>query len=409
MHKRIIEQILQQYSGRIRAYLIRLVSNIDDAEDLLQEVKIKAWYHWQSEIPAAPQAWLYKVARNKAIDFLRQCRQPVEYIEEQQFSDIDDEQLSSLLDDELLKLIFICCHPSLDPAAQVALTLRLVLNFSLEQTARALLVKPKAMEQRLLRARQKISQAGIAYSIPHDKHLYQRLNSVLTCLYLLFNEGYVATAQSELMSRELCKLAMSLTELIANHYANNAEVLGLWSLMLILDGRAQARVKLDGAIVPLYEQQRSLWVLEQIQAGQTILDSSLALKQCPGPFQLQAAIASLQCDNQSGIHWPEILMLYDKLWQLSKSHVVAVNRVVVLIKLNAFNAAKRELEQLVEPLKHYHPFYLVRAEYYHQLGDKSRVGDDLQLAYQLTQNQSEREFIQQLLLRNDEQFSGRCH
>lgn len=329
---RDIETIFRDEAGRALATLIRLVGDFDLAEDALQDAFAVALARWSAcEIPDNPRAWLVNVARNKVIDRIR--RQAVfrgkqqALVHELELNAQGDDEAPAMLDDDMLRLIFTCCHPAFAPEVQVALTLRTVCGLSTAQVARAFLVSEEAMAQRLVRAKQKIRIAGIPYEVPERDTLVPRLDGVLTVIYLVFTEGYVATSGADLMRPDLAAEAIRLGRLLDRLMPDRAGIKGLLALMLLHDARRAGRETAAGDIVLLEEQDRSLWDRAQIKEGLRLVDDALHLPGRPQAHAVQAAIAALHARAASfeETDWPQIAGLYEVLLRISPSPVIELN------------------------------------------------------------------------------------
>jgi RNA polymerase sigma-70 factor, ECF subfamily len=329
-----IEKIFRDEAGRALATLIRLVGDFDLAEDVLQEAFAVALERWpDGEAPSNPRAWLINVGRNKAIDrvrrqiALRGKQDQLTHEIELNASCADEATEPSAVDDDMLRLIFTCCHPSFSPEVQVALTLRTVCGLTTAQVARAFLVNGDAMAQRLLRAKQKIRLAGIAYEVPEREALEPRLNGVLAVMYLVFTEGYVATSGENLMRPDLAREAIRLARLLNSLMPGRGEVRGLLALMLLHDARRAGRATAGGDIVLLEEQDRSLWDWQQIAEGLRLVEEALRVPGRPQSYAVQAAIAALhaRAPSYDDTDWPQIAGLYEVLLRINPSPVVELN------------------------------------------------------------------------------------
>jgi RNA polymerase sigma-70 factor, ECF subfamily len=328
-----IEKIFRDETGRTLATLIRLVGDFDLAEDALQEAFAAALERWPcTEVPANPRAWLVNVAHNKAIDRIRRQitfreKQPELTHEALLNAEILPEEDSAALDDDMLRLIFTCCHPSFAVEVQVALTLRTVCGLSTAQVARAFVVSEEAMGQRLVRAKQKIRLAGIPYEVPERDALGLRLRGVLAVIYLVFTEGYVATSGEALMRPDLAREAIRLARLLDALMPGRREVKGLLALMLLHDARRAGRQTAGGDIVLLEEQDRALWDQLQIAEGVRLVEEALQLPGRPEAYVVQAAIAALhaRAPNFQDTDWKQIAGLYEVLLRISPSPVIELN------------------------------------------------------------------------------------
>ena len=381
-----IDRIFRDEAGRALATLIRLVGDFDLAEDVLQEAFAVALERWPaSDPPSNPRAWLVNVARNKAIDRIR--RQVA-------FRGKQDELTHALLndaagsgepaeagavDDDMLRLIFTCCHPSFAPEVQVALTLRTVCGLSTAQVARAFLVGEEAMAQRLLRAKQKIRLAGIPYEVPEREALEPRLAGVLAVIYLVFTEGYAATSGDDLMHPDLAREAIRLGRLLDTLMPQRREIKGLLALMLLHDARRAGRATDAGDIVLLEEQDRALWDRAQIAQGLQLVEEALRLPGRPQTYAVQAAIAALhaQAPSYAETDWPQIAGLYEVLLRIAPSPVIELNHAAALSMVDG-PARALQLIDAIEArggLKGYELLPAVRADLLRRLGrhDQARA------------------------------------
>lgn len=399
-----VEQIYRDESRRVLATLIRLLGDFDLAEEALQEAFTIALDRWpQDGIPANPRAWLVSTGRFKAIDRLRRRSRfdasRAELARQLEAVAEVDVPADDLLEDDSLRLIFTCCHPALPADAQVALTLREVCGLTTEEIARAFLVTPSTIAQRIVRAKQKIRIARIPYQVPQRTELPARLESVLRVVYLVFNEGYCASGGAMLLradlSGEAIRLARMLLELLPD-----AEIMGLLALMLLHESRREARSDAGGEPVLLDEQDRSLWDRELIEEGAALVERAL-VSRCFGPYALQAAIVAVHAESTAAAEtdWPQIVGLYDVLLRMTPSPVIELNRAVALAMRDGPQAGLDCIEALLArgELRDYHLAYCAQAELNRRLGRMDLARAAYRCALERVVQEPERHFIERRL------------
>ena len=408
--RELLDTLYRVDSGRILATLIRLLGDFDLAEEAMHEAFAAALSLWpRSGVPGNPRPWLISTARFKAIDTLRRRArfdasqdELVRYLEAQlsspERSNADARSNEEdYLEDDRLRLIFTCCHPSLAPEARVALTLREVCGLTTEEIAKAFLTTPRTLAQRIVRAKAKIRETPIPYEVPTPQELPERLGAVLQVIYLVFNEGYSAAAGAEVTRAELTGEAIRLGRLLTE-LQPEPEVIGLLSLMLLQESRHAARTSPAGELILLENQDRSLWNREQIAEGVALLEKALKSRRF-GPYTLQAAIAAVHAEAESvaATDWRQIVALYDRLVRIQPSPVVQLNRAVAIAMRDGPEAGLTHIDAVLEhgELANYYLAHSARADMYRRLGRTAEARSSYEKALALTQQEPERQFLQE--------------
>jgi RNA polymerase sigma-70 factor, ECF subfamily len=405
-----LDSLYRLDSGRILATLIRLLGDFDLAEEAMHEAFAAALSLWpRSGVPGNPRPWLISTARFKAIDTLRRRArfdasqdELVRHLEAQWSSaERSNENEEDSLEDDRLRLIFTCCHPSLAPEAHIALTLREVCGLTTEEIAKAFLITPRTLAQRIVRAKAKIRETSIPYEVPTPQELPQRLNAVLQVIYLVFNEGYSAAAGAEVTRAELTGEAIRLGRLLTE-LRPEPEVIGLLSLMLLHESRRAARTSPTGELILLENQDRSLWNREQIAEGVALLEKAVKSRRF-GSYTLQAAIAAVhaQAESAAVTDWRQIVALYDRLVRIQPSPVVQLNRAVAIAMRDGPEAGLAHIEAVLEhgELANYYLAHSARADMYRRLGRTAEARSSYEKALALTQQEPERQFLQERIRR----------
>src|SRR5215468_1353812 len=395
-----IETLYRSESGRVLATLVCLLGDLDLAEEAMHEAFAAALESWpQTGIPDRPRPWLISTARNKAIDGMRRrarfdgAQRDFALYNEARINEasLDDEEI----EDDRLRLIFTCCHPALPPEGQVALTLREICGLTTEEIARAFLVTPATLAQRIVRAKAKIRETPIPYEVPTPQELPERLDAVLQVIYLVFNEGYSAAAGAEVTRAEITGEAIRLGRLLAA-LEPEPEVNGLLALMLLQESRRAARTSPAGELILLEHQDRALWNREQIAEGVGLVEKALSSRRF-GPYTLQAAIAAVHAEAEStaATDWRQIVALYNQLVRIQPSPVVHLNRAVAIAECDGPETGLAHINALLEhgELANYYLSHSARAELYRRLGRTAEARTSYEKALALTQQEPERQFL----------------
>jgi RNA polymerase sigma-70 factor, ECF subfamily len=402
-----IDAVYRSDWGRIVAGLIRLVGDFDVAEEAAQEAFAAAVDQWRdSPLPDSPRAWIIQTARHKAIDTIRRRKLFEEKVKPHAATELtqsvdDPSEAQTEIPDERLRLIFTCCHPSLAHESQVALTLRMLGGLETDAIARAFLVSETTMAQRLVRAKSKIRSAGIPFSVPDVDEMPERLEAVLTVLYLIFNEGYAATRGDSLLRTDLCAEAIRLGRLLRSLLtpAPPSEATALVALMMLHHARRDARLDQAGDLVLLEDQDRTRW--DQQQIAEALPLAREATRGAAGPFAVQAAIAALHCQapRAEDTDWPQILRLYDLLEQMQPSPIVSLNRAVAVAMVDGPHQALELVDALAAEgeLDSYHLLHATRADLLRRIGARTEAAQSYSRALELVTNDRERRFLERRL------------
>jgi RNA polymerase sigma-70 factor, ECF subfamily len=404
---RTIEAVWKIESTRLIAGIARVTQDIGIAEELAQDALVAALERWPDEgIPENPAAWLMTAAKRRAIDYLRrgqmlqrkhgEVARELEF-QQQQLADAMDQSLDDVIDDDVLRLIFTACHPVLAIEGRIALTLRLVCSLTTTEIARAFLVPEKTLGQRIFRAKKTLAEAHVPFETPRGDELRRRVESVLSVIYLIFNEGYTATSGKEWMRSELCDDALRLGRILVQFLPGESEVHGLLALLELQASRSVARRGRNGEAVLLPDQNRSLWDYAQIQRGMAALEQAQRLGGGAGNYALQAAIAACHTRARTAAEtdWERIVLLYDALLQISPSAIVALNRAVAVGMAQGPAAGLDAVDSLAadSALANYHLLPSVRGDLLMKMGRFTEARDEIQRAIAMTQNLREQELL----------------
>lgn len=406
-----VDEIYRAESRQVLATLIRLLGNFDAAEEALQDALAVAMEQWPRDgVPANPRAWLISTGRFKAIDGMRRrarydasLGELAKQIEATTSNPIEQED--EPIEDDRLRLIFICCHPALSPEAQIPMTLREVCNLTTEEIAHGLLTKPATIAQRIVRAKAKIRDARIPYEVPPPSELPERIEAVLRVVYLVFNEGYSASFGPSLTRADLSTEAIRLARLLVQ-LLPDPEVMGLLALMLLHESRRRARASGNGDLVLLEQQDRSLWNRDLIRDGVTLVEQALASKRI-GPYALQAAIAAVHAEapNAGDTDWAQIVALYDLLVRIEPSPIIELNRAVAVAMRDGPAKGLELVDALLKrgELTQYHLAHATRADFCRRLGKSADARASYQQALTLAKQEPERRFLEKRLSELEEE------
>ncbi|MCI0544827.1 MAG: RNA polymerase sigma factor [Actinobacteria bacterium] len=388
-----VEAVFREEHGRAIAILVRRFGDIDLAEEAVQEAFLEALKRWPTQgPPPSPAGWIVTTARNRAIDRMRrEALRTQRQLEAVRLHEEEDLVWHEIGDDRL-RLVFTCCHPALSPEAQVALTLRLIGGLTTTEIAKAFLTTETTMAQRLVRAKRKIKAANIPYRVPGASEMPERLRPVLRVVYLVFNEGFLATTGVDLVRDDLASEGIRLARILATLMPDEPEVLGLLALVLLTQARRPARTDEHGRLVRLGDQDRTLWDQGLIAEGHDLVRRCLR-RGAPGPYQIQAAVAAVHTDAPSATDtdWSQIVALYDQLAQIDRSPVVALNRAIAVGELEGSESALAALDLL--DLRGYHLFHAARGDLLARIGRRTEATEAFDTALRLTENRAEQDYL----------------